>query len=146
MLTLWNQFDDLFADEFRGARRAQRSFVPAVDVEETSQGYLLTADIPGVAAEDVDITVQDGVLTVKGERKTEQREQKEGYRRVERTFGAFQRSFVLPKGVNADGVSASVEHGQLRVTVPKPVAALPRKVSVQSSRAPEAPAAPAKTG
>jgi HSP20 family protein len=130
MLTLWNQFDDLFADEFRGARRGPRAFVPAVDVEETAQGYRLTADVPGVAAEDIDITVQDGVLTLKGQRKSEQREQKDGYRRLERSFGSFQRSFVLPKGVNADGVTAQVEHGQLIVDVPKPVAALPKKVQV----------------
>ncbi|HSC88822.1 MAG TPA: Hsp20/alpha crystallin family protein [Polyangiaceae bacterium] len=134
MLTLWNQFDDLFANEVRGVRRAPRGFDPAVDIEETSDGYLLTADVPGVKPEDVDVTVQDGVLTVKGERKSEKREEAEGYRRLERSFGSFQRAFVLPKGVNADGVTAEIEHGQLRVRVPKPVAALPKKVTVGGAR------------
>ena len=131
MLTLWNQFDDLFADEARGRGQRTRSFVPAVDVEETPQGYVLTADVPGVRLEDLDITVENGVLTLKGTRQAETREQKDGYRRVERSFGSFQRSFVLPKGVNAEGVEATVDNGQLQVRVPKPVAALPKKVTVQ---------------
>lgn len=130
MLTLWNQFDDLFADELRGRQKTARGFVPSVDIEETSDGYLLTADVPGVRAEDIDITVENGVLTVKGERKMERREEREGYRRLERAFGVFQRSFVLPKGVSADGVQAQVENGQLVLRVPKPVASLPKKISV----------------
>lgn len=138
MLTLWNQFDDLFADElFKGRRSPARTFVPAVDIEETSDGYLLTADVPGVPAESIDITVEDGVLTLKGHRQAEQREEKEGYRRIERSFGSFQRSFVLPKGVNVEGVKAQVEHGQLRVRVPKPVAALPKKVTVTATTSAE---------
>ena len=132
MLTLWNQFDDLFADEGRGRSLRARTFVPAVDVEETPQGYVLTADVPGVRLEDLDITVESGVLTLKGTRQAETHEQKDGYRRFERTFGSFQRSFVLPKGVNAEGVEASVDNGQLQVRVPKPVAALPKKVTVQA--------------
>lgn len=133
MLTLWNQFDDLFADELRGRQKAARTFVPAVDIEETQDGYLLTADVPGVSPEDIDITVENGVLTVKGERHAERREDKEGYRRLERSFGSFQRSFVLPKGVNAEGVQANVENGQLKLRVPKPVASLPRKISISAT-------------
>lgn len=134
MLTLWNQFDDLFADDlWKNRRTAPRSFVPAVDIEEAKDGYTLTADVPGMKPEEIDITVEDGVLTLRGERKTETKKEEEGYRRIERHFGSFQRSFVLPKGVDVDKVEASVEHGQLVVRVPKPVAELPRKVAVKAS-------------
>jgi len=133
MLTLWNQFDDLFSDElFKGRRAMTRSFWPAVDIEEVKEGYLLTADVPGMNPEEIDITVEDGVLSLKGERKSERKTEREGYRRYERSFGSFQRSFVLPKGVNADAVDAKVEHGQLIVHIPKPVTALPKKVTVKA--------------
>ncbi len=131
MLTLWNQFDDLFSDEFlRATRQAPRTFSPPVDIEETKDGYRLVADIPGVSPEDIEVTVHDGTLVLKGQRKTEARKEEGGYRRVERSFGAFQRSFVLPKGVDSEAVSAKVEAGQLFVHVPKPVSQLPRKVAV----------------
>jgi HSP20 family protein len=120
----------------------QRTFWPAVDIEEVKDGYVLTADVPGMNPEELDITVEDGVLSLKGERKSEQKEEHDGYKRYERTFGSFQRSFVLPKGVNADAVEAKVEHGQLVVRIPKPVAALPKKVAVQA----HSPQMPAKTG
>jgi len=132
MLTLWNQFDDLFSDDlFKGRRLAQKALWPAVDIEETKDGYVLTADVPGLAPEQIDINVEDGVLTFKGERKAERKEEKDGYRRYERAFGSFQRSFVLPKGVDAGTVEAQVEHGQLTVRVPKPALAQPRRVAVK---------------
>lgn len=131
MLALWNQFDDLFGDEALRARRPQRSFVPAVDIEETKDGYVLTADLPGLTANDVNITVEGGVLTLSGERKVEREETKDGYRRIERSYGSFRRAFTLPKGVDVGGVSAVAEHGQLKVHVPKPVAELPRKIEVK---------------
>lgn len=131
MLTLWNQFDDLFNDDSLRARRTMaRSFTPPVDIEEQKEAYVLTADVPGIKAEDIEITVEDGVLTMKGERRSESRQDKDGYRRYERSFGAFRRSFVLPKGVRGDRVEASVDNGQLMVRVPKPEAALPTKVTV----------------
>jgi HSP20 family protein len=134
MLTLWNQFDDLFSDElFKGRRQLQRSFWPAVDIEEVQDGYMLTADVPGMNPEEIDITVEDGVLSLKGERKSENKDEHDGYKRIERTFGSFQRTFVLPKGVSADAVEAKVENGQLVVRIPKPVAALPRKVTVSGN-------------
>ncbi len=132
MLTLWNQFDDLFNDARWPARAAApRTYVPAVDIQETKEGYVLTADVPGMSPEDVDISVEDGVLTFKGERSSEQRTNEAGYHRVERTMGSFQRSFSLPKGVNTEGIEAHVENGQLVIQVPKPVAALPKKIEVK---------------
>lgn len=134
MLTLWNQFDDLFSDDFFKARRSTpyRAAWPAVDIEETKDGYVLTADVPGLSPDQLDINVDDGVLTLKGERKTERRDEGDGYRRYERTFGSFHRSFVLPKGVDPGAVEAQVQHGQLTVRVPKP-AQVSRRVAVKAS-------------
>jgi HSP20 family protein len=134
MLALWNQFDDLLHDDlFRGRRQLAQgpSFAPPVDVVETKNGFELTADLPGLTANDVDISIEDGVLSVSGERKDERVEEKGGYRRIERNFGSFKRSFALPKGIAAEQVSASFEHGQLKVFVPKPVSEVPRRVKVQ---------------
>lgn len=135
MLALWNQFDDLLNDDlFRGRRAPQApSFAPPVDIVETEKGYELVADLPGLTAEDVDITVEDGVLSISGERKNEKVEERKGYRRIERTFGTFKRAFTLPKGVSADQVTAEVSNGQLKVLVPKPVSELPRKIKVQAA-------------
>lgn len=133
MLTFWNQFDDLFNDNLVRGRSVQaRAFVPAVDINETKEGYDLVADVPGLTPENIDVVIEDGVLKVRGERKAEREETKDGYRRVERSFGAFERAFVLPKGVNADSVAASVEHGQLKVHIQKPAAQAPKKVAVRS--------------
>jgi HSP20 family protein len=133
MLALWNQFDDLFNDQHSTIRRPTRSFVPAVDIEETKDGYLLTADLPGLTAEDVNITVENGVLLLSGERRDERIDEKEGYKRIERSFGSFRRSFTLPKGVDVEQVTAKTEHGQVKVRIPKPVAELPRKIKVESA-------------
>lgn len=133
MLALWNQFDDLFGDEVR-ARRSGRSFVPAVDVEERKSDYRLTADLPGLTADDVEVTIENGVLTVSGERKDEKVEEKDGYRRVERSFGTFRRSFTLPKGVAADAITAHTENGQLEVIIPKPTEETPRKIKVAAKK------------
>jgi HSP20 family protein len=135
MLALWNQFDDLFHDDLFRLRRQPHlpAFAPPVDIVETDKGYELVADLPGMTAEDVDITIEEGALIISGERKDERTEEQKGYRRVERTFGAFKRSFTLPKGVSIDQVTARVDRGQLRVQVPKPVTELPRKVRVEAS-------------
>lgn len=133
MLALWNQFDDLLSDDLFRARRAAGAapaYVPPVDIREQKDGYELVADLPGLTADDVEITYENDVLTLSGERKSETVSEKDGYRRVERTFGSFRRSFTLPKGVDAGNISAQVENGQLHVKVPKPVAALPRKVKI----------------
>jgi len=129
MLALFNQFDDLFGDDLR-SRRATRTFLPAVDIEERKEDYRLVADLPGLTADDVDVTIENGVLTVSGERKGERVDEKEGYRRVERTFGSFRRAFTLPKGVSPDKISAHTENGLLEVIIPKPADEAPRKVKV----------------
>ncbi len=133
MLALWNQFDDLFGDEFR-PRRMMKSFTPAVDIEERKSDYRLTVDLPGLTADDVDVTIENGVLTVSGERKNETVDEKEGYRRVERSFGSFRRSFTLPQGISPDAVQAHTENGQLEVLIPKPVTETPKKIKVEAKK------------
>ena len=146
MLTLYRPFTSLLRDEFfgdraffgdgapwGGDRRSGQSFNPAVDVVENENAYLLKAELPGLAPENIDVQVENDVLTVRGERKYENEEERGGYRRVERSYGSFARSFVLPKGTPADAIDAQVQHGVLTVTIPKAPAATVRKVEVKGS-------------
>jgi len=139
MLTLYRPFTSLLRDEFFGDRDASawlnpwraRDFNPAVDIVEKENAYLVKAELPGLAPENIDVQVENDVLTVRGERKHESEEENAGYRRVERSYGSFARSFVLPKGTNPDAIDAQVENGVLTVTIPKAAAATPRKVEVK---------------
>jgi len=109
-----------------------RRFVPSMDLVETDTHYVLKADLPGLSEEDVAIEVADNVLTVTGERKSEHEEKKDGYRRVERSFGSFRRALRLPEGVDADAISARFDKGVLEVSVPKPEQRKPHRVAIQS--------------
>jgi HSP20 family protein len=142
MLTLYRPFTNLLRDEFFGDRerdlgqwgnpwRAAQTFNPAVDVVENEGAYLLKAEVPGLAPENIDVQVENDVLTVRGERKYEAEEERGGYRRVERSYGTFVRSFVLPKGTKVEAIDAQVEHGVLTVTIPKAAVATSRKVEVK---------------
>lgn len=140
MLTLYRPFTSLLRDEFfgdreftpwGGASRSGQSFNPAIDIVENDSAYLLKAELPGLAPENIDVQVENDVLTVRGERKYENEEERGGYRRVERSYGSFARSFVLPKGTEAEAIEAQVQHGVLTVTIPKAPAATVRKVEVK---------------
>ena len=142
MLTLYRPFTSLLRDEFFGDReftpwggdsRSGQSFNPAVDIVENENAYLLKAELPGLAPENIDVQVENDVLTVRGERKSELEEDRGGYRRVERSYGSFARSFVLPKGTPIDAIEAKVEHGVLSVTIPKAPATTARKVEVKGA-------------
>ena len=109
-----------------------RRFIPSMDLVETDTHYVLKADLPGLSEEDVAIEVADNVLTVTGERKSEVEEKKDGYRRVERSFGSFRRSLRIPEGVDADAISARFDKGVLEVSVPKPEQRKPHRVAIQS--------------
>lgn len=109
---------------------ALRRWMPAMDLVETKDHFVLRADLPGLAEGDVNIEVDDNVLTVSGERKAEHETTKEGYHRVERAFGSFSRSLTLPEGVDAEAVSASFDRGVLEITIPKPEQRKPRKISI----------------
>jgi HSP20 family protein len=116
---------------------ALRRWMPAMDLVETDDHFVLRADLPGLTEEDVNIEVEDNVLTVSGERKAEHETSKEGYHRVERAFGSFARSLTLPEGVDAESVSASFDRGVLEITIPKPEQRKPRKISIGVGNAPK---------
>ena len=107
-----------------------RQWMPAMDLHETKDHFVLRADLPGMAEEDVSIELEDNVLTVSGERKVDHDERGEGFHRVERAFGAFSRSLTLPKGVDPESVNAGFERGVLEVRIPKPERRKPRKISI----------------
>lgn len=109
---------------------AARRWIPAMDLVETGEHFVLRADLPGVTENDVNIEVENNVLTVAGERKTENEEKHEGHYRLERSMGAFSRSLTLPEGIDADAVTATFHNGVLDVRIPKPVQAQPRKVQI----------------
>ena len=109
---------------------ALRRWVPAMDLVESSDHFVLRADLPGMSEEDIQIELEDGTLTVSGERKAEHEQREEGFHRVERSFGAFSRSLTLPKGIDADAVSASFDRGVLEIRIPKPEARKPRRISI----------------
>lgn len=115
----------------RPAGEAAPEWAPAVDITEDERGYTFKAELPEVRKEDVQVTLEDGVLTLAGERKFEQEEKGATYHRIERAYGAFARSFTLPDDIDAAKVSATHKDGVLTVTVGKAETAKPRKVQVK---------------
>ena len=124
-----SEVNRLFDTLFQPADRSQR-WVPAMDLVEADDHFVLKADLPGLAKGDVNIEVQDNVLTVSGERKTEHERKEKGFYRLERSFGRFSRSLTLPEGVNADAINASFENGVLEVSIPKPEERKPRRIEI----------------
>lgn len=110
---------------------ATANWAPSVDISENETEFTLLADIPGVAPEDIDISMEKGVLTIKGERNTENVEEGENYRRVERQSGQFYRRFTLPDSADADKIEAKSEHGVLKITIPKQEVAISRRIEVK---------------
>ena len=117
-----------------GGQTALRRWIPAMDLVETEEDFVLRADLPGVSENDVNIELEDNVLTISGERKAEHEERKEGYYRVERASGSFSRSLTLPEGVDPERVRASFDKGVLEVRIPKPEQRKPRKVTISGRR------------
>lgn len=107
-----------------------RPWTPAVDIAENENELSLTADLPGVKLEDVDIKIEDGTLTLTGSRSFESEEKKGNYHRVERSYGSFQRAFTLPDSVDPEKVAATYDNGVLKVTLPKKEIAKPRSIKV----------------
>lgn len=110
---------------------ATANWVPTVDISENDKAFTLLADIPGVDPKDIEISMEKGVLTIKGERQSESVEEKENYRRVERQRGQFYRRFTLPDSADADKIEAKSEHGVLTVTIPKQEVAVSRRIEVK---------------
>jgi HSP20 family protein len=135
LLDQWHKELDNMFDPSRRADDTSRiegsDWAPAVDIKEEADRYLLHADIPGVQADDIEVSMDKGVLTIKGERKHESTESKEGYKRVERSHGVFMRRFSLPDGVDGENISASSKDGVLEVVIPKSEPEKPRRIEVK---------------
>jgi HSP20 family protein len=133
--TLQNEMNRLFNTFFdqptgRGAVPGRR-WIPAMDLVETDDHYVLRADLPGLTEQDVNVELLDNVLTISGERKAEHETRQEGYYRLERGFGAFSRSLTLPQGVVPEGVQAHFDRGVLEIKVAKPEQKKPRQVKIE---------------
>lgn len=130
-------FDTLFESAGNRVDRSQR-WMPAMDLVEADDHFVLKADLPGLSEDDVAIEVQDNVLTVSGERKAEHERKEKGFYRLERSFGRFSRSLTLPEGVNAEAISASFDKGVLQVSIPKPEERKPRRINIGGNGQPAA--------
>ena len=113
-----------------------RRWIPAMDLVETDDEYVLSADLPGLGQGDINLEFEDSVLTVSGERKAEHSDRREGYYRLERATGTFSRSLTLPDGVDPEAVTATFDKGVLTVRIPKPEQRKPKKVAIQVGDAP----------
>ena len=127
------EVDRLFDAFFAPTERESRRWVPAIDLVEADDHFVLKADLPGLSEEDVSIEVQDGTLTISGERKTEHERREQGWYRIERSFGSFSRSLTLPEGVDAEAINAEFDRGVLEVHIPKPEERKPRRVAIKAT-------------
>ena len=107
------------------------AWTPAVNILEREEGIVISADLPGLKAEDVDVTVDNGVLTIKGERTLEEVSEGETYHRVERSYGSFERSFSIPNSVDPKKIEARFSNGEMTITLPKREESKPRSVKVK---------------
>jgi len=114
-----------------------RRWIPAMDLVETEDHYVLTADLPGLSEGDINLEFEGDVLTLSGERKSEHTERSEGFYRLERATGSFSRSLTLPEGVDPEAVKATFDKGVLEVRIPKPEQRKPKKVAIQVGDAPK---------
>ena len=130
MNRLFSSFFDAPSGRPGNGGTATRRWIPAMDLVETGKDFVLRADLPGISESDVSVELENNVLTISGERKTEHEEQHEGYYRLERATGSFSRSLTLPDGVNADAVQANFDKGVLEVRIPKPEQVKPRRVQI----------------
>jgi len=106
-------------------------WVPAVDIREDADCFIIHADVPGVDPKEIEVSAENGMLTIKGEREAEKKEQREGYKRIERTYGSFFRRFTLPDTADTDKISAKSRNGVLEIRIPKHEKMQPRKISVE---------------
>ena len=127
---LW---DDYFGSGRRGLQPLQTEFAPAVDVKETADQVVVKAEVPGMEAKDINISVTGDVLTIKGEKKSEREEKEENYHLVERSYGSFCRSLTLPAAVDLDKIEAKYDKGVLTVTCPKKEEVKPKPIEIKTA-------------
>jgi HSP20 family protein len=133
---LHQSLDHLFGEALSSPEASSSpnvTWVPRVDIHEEKDRFVVLADVPGVDPKDIDITAENGVLTVRGERRSEKRETENGYERVERVAGTFLRRFTLPEGANTESIKAKQTNGVLEVTIPKQPQVQPRRISIDAN-------------
>ena len=133
-LNMQREINRMFDNFFRGGIQddgAISFLTPAVDISEGENEYTVRAELPGVSKEDVRITMQDNILTIRGEKKEEKEAKESNYHRTERSYGSFQRSFTLPTHVKSDKIEASHKDGVLTITLPKVEEAKPKQIEVK---------------
>ena len=132
--TLQDRINRVFRESYGEAGRDESlttsTFAPAVDVYEDEHQVTLKIEVPGIDEKDIDVQIENNILTVHGERKIEKEEKEENYRRVERQYGSFTRTFTLPTTVDTDNVSANYEKGVLKIALPKKAEAKPKQIKV----------------
>jgi HSP20 family protein len=121
----------LHAQQQGSARATNTAWAPALDISERKDAYLVTVELPGLKPEDLDITMEDGLLTIQGERQLTSESSELQFHRVERRYGAFRRAITLPAHVMAEGIQASFEDGVLQILVPKAEEAKPKRIQVR---------------
>jgi HSP20 family protein len=149
MLNRWDPFAEIARLQDQVSRWAAApgetnyaSFTPPVDIYEEKDAIFVKAELPGIQPEEVHIEVENKTLTLRGERKLERKETKDGYHRIERQYGSFTRSFVLPETVDSEHVEAEMNDGVLTVRLPKRAQAQPRRIEVRSGSLPVSTAKP----
>jgi HSP20 family protein len=134
---LRREMDRLWDDYFGSGRRALQpmpaEFAPAVDVKETADQIVVKAEVPGMDAKDINISVTGDVLTIKGEKKSEREETEENYHLVERSYGSFSRSLAMPAAVDLDKIEAKYDKGVLTITCPKKEEVKPKAIEIKST-------------
>jgi len=125
------RFFDGFLDEFGLPEMAdEKQWLPKVDVSETDDHVIVKAEVPGMDKKDINVTMSDGILTIRGEKKQEKEEEKENYRFVERRYGSFSRSLRVPNGVDGNKIEAGYKDGVLKVVIPKSGSEKSRKIEI----------------
>ncbi|MBI2799819.1 MAG: Hsp20/alpha crystallin family protein [Gammaproteobacteria bacterium] len=135
---LWARMQQQLNDMWRGTSELETSnvatsnWMPLVDIKEESNRFLIKADIPGVKPEAIEVTMESGALTIRGERSEEKREKNNGYHRIERSHGSFYRRFAMPDTADAEHIKATSKDGVLEIEIPKRAIAQPRKIEVKN--------------
>jgi len=130
-LTRWFDDIDTWFDAGFFGEMPETTWRPAIDLEEKDGKFLLRADLPGMKKKDIHIELHDGYLTLKGERKTEHEEKKDTYRRIERTYGSFERTFRVPEGLTEKDIHAKYADGVLELTIPAPKVETPKTIELK---------------
>lgn len=137
-IDLWSrmqqQLNELWrtAPELETSNVATSQWMPLVDIKEEPERFVIKADIPGVRPEAIEVTMENGALTIRGERSSEKEDKREGYHRIERSRGSFYRRFAMPDSADADHIKAQGKDGVLEIEIPKKAVVKPRKIEVKA--------------